>query len=89
LVEFALEEPKFPKSSQFLSYKNREILPGKKSTAAHPLPFMEDCHVAPPGNCSPQTMFLGEQPNHVPPKSNHAPWGANVFEILYDHNFCI
>jgi hypothetical protein len=26
-VEFALEEPKF---SQFLGYKNREILPGKK-----------------------------------------------------------
>jgi hypothetical protein len=24
-----------------------------------------------------------------PPKSDHAPRGANVFEILYDHNFCI
>lgn len=66
MVEFALEEPKF---SQFLGFKNREILPGKKSTAAYPLPFMEIVVLLPPGNYSPKPcsggtimFFLGKQP---------------------------
>jgi len=37
------------------------------------------------------TMCLGEQGLKLlgVGGSNHVPWKTNVFEIMFDHNFCI